>query len=100
MMQKLMVIFLASFLAACGSLPKHAETRSDQPTPIVLGSLPMGATVRVDGRPVYGTDEEGNLSVPVKAGMHSVEVSMGSTVIYQREVFLDEGTARIITVSN
>lgn len=99
MMQKLMIVMLASMLMACGALPKHAETRSDQPTTIMLSSLPLGATVTIDGRTAYGTDDKGNLSIPVKAGMHAVEVRMGSTVIYQREVFLDEGTARKITVT-
>jgi hypothetical protein len=86
-------------LAACGGMPKHNETRADELTTIVLTNLPAGATVSVDGRYVYGADD-GVLSIPVQAGMHAVEVRMGPAIIYKRDVFLDDGTTREITVND
>lgn len=99
MKQSLIIIIFASMLAACGSMPKHEEIRADQLTSIVLTNLPAGATVSVDGRAFLGVNGE-ILSVPVEPGMHLVEVRLGSAVIYQREIFIDDGTTREIIVSN
>lgn len=99
MKQKLIIVLLASMLAACGSMPKHEESRADELTTIVLSNLPAGATVSVDGKGFFGA-ERGKLSISVEAGMHAVEVRVGATVIYKREVFLDDGTTRKIIVNN
>ena len=95
--QKLIIVMLVSMLAACGGMPKHEETRADELTSIVLTNLPAGAIVSVDGMAVFGADG-GVLSVSVQAGMHAVEVRLGSEVIYKQDIFLDDGTTREITI--
>lgn len=85
-------------LAACGAMPKHDEVRADEATTIVLTNLPPGATVTVDGKSVFGVVDRRVLSVSVQAGMHAVEVRLGSEVIYKRDIFLDDGTTREITI--
>lgn len=86
----LLGFFLA--LAACGSLPKHAETTRDPGSFIMLWDM-KGAELTVDGRFV-GVADRKKSRFPVEPGMHDVQVFSGGRQIYQRDVFIEKGTTR------
>ena len=93
-------VILACFtLSACGAMPKHADIRADQATYLVLLDAPAGASVTVDGVFTASQDDEGARYV-IAPGTRHVEVFLGGNLLYEREVFIREGTTREIRVGS
>ncbi len=91
---------LACFaLSACGAMPKHADIRADQATYLILLEAPAGAVVTVDGVITASQEGEGVRYV-ITPGTRHVEVFLSGSILYQRDIFIKEGTTREIRVGS
>lgn len=98
-MVRFLVLAACAVLAACGSLPKHAEVRTDEAPTIRVVGAPVGSHVMVDGTLVSVTEARTHKRpIPVSGGNHRVQVVLGQQVLYDREVFIQPGTERQIKI--
>lgn len=98
-MKKIITLALCLFVVACGSLPKHAETTEDPASAILLVGVPEGSELRIDGKFAGVASKKKKLNrFPVAAGRHSVEIYSAGALVYQREIFIDKGTTREVSV--
>lgn len=98
-MLKTLAILACFTLTACGAMPKHADIRADEATYLVLLNAPAGSAVSVDGVITASQDEEGTRYV-ITAGTRHVEVYIGGSILYEREIFIQEGTTREIRIGS
>jgi hypothetical protein len=93
-----LAVGLFSLLTGCGALPHTASIRTEVVSTLIFVNGPANATVIIDGR------EAGNISgektiIPVSDGTHEVTVRAATSVIYQKTIFIVDGTRRIIQLS-
>lgn len=98
-MLKTIAILACFTLSACGAMPKHADIRADQATWLVLLNAPAGASVVVDGVVMASQKGKGERYV-ISAGTRHVEVFIGGSILYERDIFIREGTTREIRVGS
>ena len=85
-------------LSSCGAMPHHAELRVEQAAQLVFQDGPDGAVVTIDGA------EAGQLSsatsdITIAGGTHRVGVRFQGRVIYEREVFIEGGVQKVISLT-
>lgn len=98
-MLRTLAILACLTLTACGAMPKHADIRADEATILVVVGAPQGAAVVVDGRMLASQGGEGTRYV-ITPGTRHVEVFMGGNLLYERDVFVQEGTTREIHIGS
>lgn len=98
-MLRTLAILACFTLSACGAMPKHADIRADQATWLVLLNAPEGAAVSVDGVITASQDDKGERYV-ISAGTRHIEVFIGGSILYERDIFIREGTTREIRVGS
>lgn len=93
-----LLFITAMALSACGSLPKHEDIRMEEKAIIeVRGG--DGVEVWVDGKMEDRISSDAKLvRVTVPSGNRSVVVKRDSVVLYQRSVFVQRGTVKVIDV--
>jgi len=95
MSRRLVAAGLIFALAACGGLPKHAEVRVEQASMLVFQGGPSGASVVIDGKEVAKLTNK-DTTVQIQDGSRQVKVLSGSNTLYERTVFIQDGTKKII----
>lgn len=96
MTRRLSLLALSCLLvAACGGLPRYAETRRDEPARVELVGAPAGAELYVDGEMVGRISDDRRIFT-VEKGTRRVEIRSGGTVIYRRDLFVQDGSTRVI----
>lgn len=98
-MLRTLAILACFTLSACGAMPKHADIRADQATWLVLLNAPEGAAVSVDGVVTASEEGKGERYV-ITAGTRHIEVFIGGSILYERDIFITEGTTREIRVGS
>lgn len=92
------VVAAALTVAGCGSMPKHAETRIDQPSTLLFKGGPVGATILVDGGEA-GRLAKKETTVPIADGTRRVQVILDGSVLYDQTVFIQDGTRKVIPLT-
>lgn len=85
-------------LASCGGTPRHSETRIEQVSTLVFEGGPEGASVLVNGMQVASLQKK-STTVPIADGTHQVKVMQGARVLYDRAVFIQDGTKKVIPLA-
>jgi hypothetical protein len=80
-------------------MPKHADIRADEATILILVGAPDGAALSVDGVMLASQSGDGKRYV-IAPGTRHVEVFLGGNLLYERDVFIQEGTTREIRVGS
>ncbi|GEQ99038.1 hypothetical protein JCM17844_26750 [Iodidimonas gelatinilytica] len=97
-MTKFFVALAASLLlAACGSMPKHANVRSDEPAIVQVIGAPEGSSVLWDGA-ILGQTSGKTTRFEVGAGSHKLVVRTGTQILFDRDIFIQDGTTRNIQI--
>jgi hypothetical protein len=86
---------LVGLLTGCGALPHSASTRTEAVSTLDFENGPENAVVLIDGH------EAGSLTgkktiIPISDGTHQVAVRAAAGLIYQKTVFIEDGTRKII----
>lgn len=97
-MKIIAVVFATLLLAACGGMPKHAETTTDLPAVLAFSNLPPGSVLVIDNNEITVGSDTDKLEIVVSAGSHNVIIRQGMTRLYEREVFVERGTTREIRI--
>jgi len=85
-------------VAACGSLPKKNEIRTDdQPTLMIVNG--ENAQVYVDGLSL-GVVEDNDQAFPISTGSHNVRIVKANGQIVEQSIFVQGNTRREINVAN
>jgi PEGA domain len=93
------LVLAPMILVGCGSLPAHTDVRVDEAAIIELRGRP-GAEISVDGAVVGSIPENAkSVRVSIAPGTHAVIVRLGGRTVYERTVFLQRGTVKIIAAS-
>ena len=85
-------------LSSCGGMPRHAETRVEQISTLVFEGGPEGAAILVNGTQVARLEKK-RTTVQVADGTHQVRVVQGARVVYERSVFIQDGTRKVIPLA-
>jgi hypothetical protein len=84
-------------LVACGGMPKHADIRPEvSPSIVIVDGPPMGS-IFIDNTPV-ATLVKGKANITVNPGMHQLRISDGTRTIYEKSVFMEGQTKKIISL--
>lgn len=97
-MKLVAAILAVLMLAACGGMPRHAETTTDLPAILAFEDLPAGSVIVIDDREMQIGDETDKFEIAVAAGTHNIVIRQGSNRLYEREVFVERGTTREIRI--
>ncbi|MAU40370.1 MAG: hypothetical protein CMF31_01995 [Kordiimonas sp.] len=85
-------------LAACGSMPKHYNTRGTDTPEISIMNAPEGSTLLLDGQNIGAVTAERHI-IPVAKGSHDISIMNAGSVIYERTIFIENGTRKEIDLS-
>lgn len=91
------ILTLVLVISACGGLPKHAETRSDNSPKVVLVEA-VGAQLFIDGK-LAGTAEDEHAVFAITPGTHQVHIRQNGLVIFDKKLFIQGNTYREINPS-
>ncbi len=85
--------------AGCGALPHSAAVRTETASTLVFEKGPENAVVVIDGQ------EAGHLAgnrtiIAIPNGTHDVVVRTAIGIVFQKTVFIEDGTRKIIPLSN
>jgi uncharacterized lipoprotein YajG len=95
---KALLTFAAcALLAGCGSMPTTATTRVDNPPTVAIANAPEGAAVSIDGTYVGATTKKDN-SFVTSPGRHSVSVEVGGVKVLTENIFVQDGTTRVLSI--
>ena len=92
------LLVVAVVLSSCGGVPRHAERRVEQISSLVFEGGPEGAVVLVNGAEVSKLGKK-STTVPIADGTHQVRVIAGARVLYDRSVFIQDGTQKVIPLA-
>lgn len=93
------LVLAPAILAGCGSMPSHTDVRAEEAAIIELRGQP-GAEISVDGVVVGSIPERAkSVRVSIAPGSHAVVVRLGGSTLYERTVFLQRGTVKVIGAS-
>lgn len=84
-------------LAGCGAMPRHAETRVARASAIEFVGGPVGADVLLGDQRIGGI-AAGRTTVPVPDGTHRLRVMRGGAAIYDRLIFMQDGSRKVIAL--
>lgn len=94
------LFFLAVvFLSGCSLLHGRKPLAPATPELVVTGA-PLGSLIFVDGIQVGAATETNDQSreIDVSPGDHTVEIHMGTVVVYREQTYVDRGAKRAVTV--
>jgi uncharacterized protein YcfL len=93
-----MLAALSLGLVGCGAMPHHAETRVTRTSSLAFDGSPIGASIMIDGVEVAQLDGKPS-AVPIADGTHHVVVRADGRILYDRKLFIQDGTRKKITLS-
>lgn len=95
-MRKIFTITLLTLLASCGSMPKHADIRSDDKPTVYIHKSGIGSEVYMDGK-FQGIVSEDRQTFVVTPGNHDIKIISPAGTITQKKIFIQGNTRREIT---
>lgn len=94
-LRTLLVLPLALSAAACGLNAKHSLNRTSPVSQLIIVDAPPGAEVRVDDQ-IARVGSNGRLEMPLSDGWHQVTISDGGAKIHGENIFIQDGSRKII----
>ena len=79
-------------------MPHHAETRTELVPQLIFQGGPEGAIVNIDGAEV-GRINGDKTKIAIGDGTHSVTVQWQGQTVFQKTIFIEDGTQKIIPLS-
>lgn len=98
-MRILLVCCISLIISACGSMPKHADVRTDRVATITILNAPENVSAYLDGEMTSLTWNKDDATLTTSAGTHKLVVYSGGSVIFEDNIFIQNGTIRKITVN-
>ncbi|PHZ83303.1 hypothetical protein [Paremcibacter congregatus] len=95
-MRQLFIITLLTLLSACGSMPKHADIRSDDRPTIYIDKSGIGSEIHIDGQ-YLGLVNKDRQTFATTPGKHDIKIISPSGTITKKTIFVQGNTRREIT---